>query len=106
MGTFQHDVVIVEGYEELKNTERLKNWIRQLSEEDQKYFSWSEPLVNNYVFVLMWPDGSKEGWEESSRGDDLRREFIKKVRELGLYVVHFSWGDYGYIFHKERTSGE
>ena len=100
MGAIQHDVVIVEGYGGDQKTERLKDWIRQLSDDQQKYFTWSEPLINGYIFVLMWPDGSKEGWMESDEADTLRCKFLARAKELGLYPIHFSWGDYGYIFHR------
>lgn len=37
----------------------------------------SDEVVNGYRSLLICPDGSKEGWEESNAGND-RREYFKK----------------------------
>ena len=39
--------------------------------------------VNGYRSFLIPPDGSKEGWEESSQGDDRRDAWIKAMTDLG-----------------------
>ena len=42
--------------------------------------------VNGYWTFLVGPDGSKEGWEESSEGDVRRAEFLK-------HLESFRYGD-------------
>ena len=41
----------------------------------------SEEGVNGYRSLLICPDGSKEGWDESDRGDKKREEFKKWLNE-------------------------
>ena len=39
------------------------------------------PQNNGYMTFIVPPDGSKEGWPESDKGDDLREAFIEWLRE-------------------------
>lgn len=36
---------------------------------------------NHYASFFVSPDGSKEGWPESDRGDELRAAFVEWLRE-------------------------
>jgi len=36
---------------------------------------------NSYASFFVSPDGSKEGWPESDKGDDLRELFVEWLRE-------------------------
>lgn len=36
--------------------------------------------TNGYRAFLVPPDGSKEGWDESERGDERRAQFVKWLR--------------------------
>lgn len=57
--------------------------------------------VNSYLSFFISPDGSKEGWEDSDRGDKKREEFIgyleaQKYEEDGsncLSYCEFYYGD-------------
>ena len=86
MGTFQEDFVIVIPYkwkdqEELART-KLDEWIKSLPEDKQRLFFKGEHLTNGGVTYFMNWDGSKEGWETSEDCDELRKQFIKKVKEI------------------------
>jgi predicted phage-related endonuclease len=53
----------------------------------------SGPYTNGYMSFLIPPDGSKEGWPESERYNDLRDQWAKGVADEGLYV---DWVEVGY----------
>jgi len=40
-----------------------------------------EPLMNGQTSFCVWPDGSKEGWEDSDAGDVNREKFVAMLRE-------------------------
>lgn len=40
----------------------------------------SKPTVNGYVTATIVPDGSKEGWDDSDIGDQLRAKFREWLR--------------------------
>lgn len=46
-----------------------------------------ESRINGYCSFLVPPDGSKEGWEDSDRGNTLRAEFVQWLRTdpIGVY---------------------
>lgn len=48
----------------------------------------SDTGMNGYLTFVLAPDGSKEGWEESNIGDDLRDEVVEWLSQDGFYC---SW---------------
>ena len=56
-----------------------------------------ESSTNGYVSFLIAPDGSKEGWEESAKGDAARAEWKAWANkqwtnnELYVYWAHLSY---------------
>ena len=51
--------------------------------------------INGYKTFFIAPDGSKEGWDESNKGDSLRKEF-KKWLESQAYEDgsnHYDWAE-------------
>ena len=56
--------------------------------------------INGRFSFAIYPDGSKEGWLDSDKGDKARLEFNKWLHEAyhkGTYIewVEFSFGDEG-----------
>lgn len=45
----------------------------------------SPKATNGYQSFAVFPDGSKEGWEESDAGDEQRQRFIAWLRERAVY---------------------
>ena len=45
-----------------------------------------ESKINGYLSFFVAPDGSKEGWEESDKGDEARASFKAWLRGSGSYV--------------------
>lgn len=39
-------------------------------------------IINRYYSFFIAPDGSKEGWEHSSLGDEARKEIIEYIKSL------------------------
>lgn len=48
--------------------------------------------INAYNSFFIAPDGSKEGWEDSDKYNDLRPKFIKEVSDLYVDCVDVSFG--------------
>lgn len=51
--------------------------------------------INGYRSFLIAPDGSKEGWEESDRGDGARDQFKEWLRRERIFLdwVEVQYGD-------------
>lgn len=70
-----------------------------------------ESSINSYAHFAVFPDGSKEGWEESEVGDQQRaslRQWIASQPEPSrLRWVEVSYGELGpTVTVDEWTSGE
>jgi hypothetical protein len=50
-------------------------------------------LVNGYFSFLVGPDGSKEGWADSIKGDTARQRFIAEIAGLYLEWVEVRYGN-------------
>lgn len=51
-------------------------------------FVRSGVLTNGVINYVMFWDGSKEGWNESDRGDELRDKFLDLVKELTYAEIY------------------
>lgn len=104
MGTIHHNFVIAVGYynSERHNAafERVKAEATRLGQRDVFPNDFSNLLVgpiegitNGYVTYFMAPDGSKEWWETSEIGNEVRDFFIDVMTEAGCTVVHGGFGE-------------
>lgn len=54
-------------------------------------------VYNGYTFFTLYPDGSKEGWPTSNRGDLLREEIKEYIKKNKICIswcsVQFSGDD-------------
>jgi hypothetical protein len=80
MGLMRHHAIIATTWSG-KNYMGLLAWIGTLGEEERSLFAMNGSLINGYQSVTMVPDGSKEGWDTSRQGDDLRNRFISRLEE-------------------------
>ena len=72
------------------------------SSEAAAYKSWSPicpPQVNGERSFFIPPDGSKEGWSDSDKGDERRNEFVEWLRSEGQ--VH--WVEVCYAEDESNT---
>ncbi len=65
---------------------RLPEWERSLCVE-------VPARINGYVTFFIAPDGSKEGWADSDRGDALRDEFKAVIADMHGWRVHVTVSD-------------
>ena len=88
MGYIRHDAIIVVGWD--ASLERAHAHAAGLS------LPVSEIVIsplNHYRSFLIAPDGSKEGWEESEKGDWARqawKDWIKQQEDFYVDWVHVS----------------
>jgi hypothetical protein len=80
MGTIQHHAIVATTWDDDVFLAMLE-WIRNRTEDTRKLFKVGEGWMNGYSTVVLIPDGSKEGWPESGRGDNLRDFFIDRLKE-------------------------
>ncbi len=52
----------------------------------------SSSALNSYWSFAVFPDGSKEGWSDSDKGDERRRNIVKAASEEGLNFVEVCFG--------------
>lgn len=77
MGYMRHHAIVVTSWNEekpFKAHTKATEILRQVA-------PITPPAVNGYVSFLIAPDGSKEGWSESNKGDDARGEFVAWLDE-------------------------
>lgn len=72
MGYIKHEAIIVTGW----NEERLTAARDKAVELELVVTPFAESPVNGYKSFLIVPDGSKEGWEESDKGEVRREAWI------------------------------
>jgi hypothetical protein len=96
MGTIQHDLVAFTF--DSDKIPKVGKWIEE--HVPAKYihlFAISPPCSNGYSTIVMFPDGSKEGWETSNDADDIREQFIAWAQDhlSHLEGVHARYGELG-----------
>lgn len=73
MGHMRHNAIIVTSWD--------KDLLIEAHTVAKKNFKQITPItpeaVNGYVSFLIAPDGSKEGWDHSDRGDRARATFLR-----------------------------
>jgi hypothetical protein len=90
MGVINHDVVIATGY--FKEVDVVVKWISKLPKRDQELFTISNIVINGEQTIFCGPDGSKEGWAESNKGNEIRALFVDQIKDHFRYV-EVSFGD-------------
>jgi hypothetical protein len=80
MGIENNNAVLATTWNE-SSMKRIKDWIAGQDEDLRGLFTIVPALSNDKATIVLCPDGSKEGWETSNRGDDLRERFIAQLSE-------------------------
>ena len=90
MGYMRHHAIVV-----TSGTRRL-SLAHDKAEEIFPYVSPISPEgVNGYQSFFIPPDGSKEWWDESDRGDASRDKFVGYLRYLPVAWVEVQFNDDG-----------
>jgi len=78
MGYIRHHAIVVTSWKD--------SAIEQAHEVATKLFTWvspiSPPAVNGYRTFFVPPDGSKEGWEDSNKGNDARDALVTYMKSV------------------------
>jgi hypothetical protein len=90
MGYMKHDSIVLTSWNE-KHLIKAQRKARTLGLPTSNIV---ESWVNNEGAFFIAPDGSKEGWEESNKGNELRDEFKRWLKSSKLYIdwIHISFG--------------
>lgn len=89
MGYLRRHAIVVTGddYEESKD-------ILAAHAKATEIFPWVSPIcppqVNGERSFFIPPDGSKEGWSDSDKGDERRNEFVEWLRSEGRRLANTS----------------
>lgn len=94
MPDINHNAVLATG-----NSEELAlitDWIAKVDERYKKLFVVVPGIGNDFVTVVLVPDGGNELWELSDTLDIIRESFIRMVNELKCWRwVEVGYGEYG-----------
>lgn len=96
MGTIAHHAIIVTGvYGDW--TQKAHAFAERIFPEAQVSPIATSP-TNGYKSFCIFPDGSKEGWEESQSGDEQRDAFIAWLerQRYGDLSAPLSWVEINY----------
>ena len=90
MGYIRHHAIVVTGWR--------SDEVEEAHGEAVELGCACSPVVasrtNGYVSFCVFPDGSKEGWDESEQGNDRRNGLILWMRErVDLDWVEVQYGD-------------
>ena len=92
MGLIQHDCLIYTGCGEAGH-KKAKKFLQKRA--DKKFFALSPLMVNGYWTLFVFPDGSKEGWDDSELGDKRRLDAALFFSDQDGSTVQISYGELG-----------
>ena len=104
MGLVQHHALIATtSWDE--RIEKAKAWIDLLEPEDREFFLISPVGVNGETSIVLFPDGSKEGWPQSEQGDVRREQFIEQVlkKDPGWMWIEGTFGERGSAITRDHN---
>ena len=78
MGYMRHHAIVVTSF----NPEAIEAAANKARELGMLVLGPSDEVTNGYRSMVVCPDGSKEGWEESKHGDRSRASFREYLGEL------------------------
>ena len=91
MGYIRHNAIIVTSW----NEKAIESAVEKAREIGLQILGPSNQATNGYRSILVCPDGSKEGWEESDQGDQRRakfRDFLNGDGSTNLDWVEIAYG--------------
>lgn len=76
MGYVRHHAIVVTSW----NKEKIPLAVELARKLGCQVLGPSIEVVNGYTSILICPDGNKEGWSDSAKGDERRYVFVKWLR--------------------------
>lgn len=80
MGYMKHHAIIVTSWDE-KYLKPAHDKAVDLFYPIADVTEMTSPAMNGFTSFMVAPDGSKEGWDHSDRGDRARDEFVQWLRD-------------------------
>lgn len=90
MGLIQHNAIVMTTWRE-----DVKEFVEKALSLGCSIIGPSDTQMNDYVTVCIVPDGSKEGWEDSDKGDERRAALHEWLQSTDLTWVEVSFGECG-----------
>lgn len=78
MGYMRHHAIVVTSWDEKLANKAHKKAVKLFPIVSEI----TKTAINGYRSFLVPPDGSKEGWEDSDRGDAARKKFNEYLESL------------------------
>lgn len=79
MGRIRHDAIVVTGWRD-EDIEAAHGVARTLCADSPiEVTEITAAAVNGQRSFMLAPDGSKEGWEDSDKGDEARKAFLSWI---------------------------
>lgn len=110
MGIVSHHCIVVASWDEnaLAGAHQLaRKTFRPLVAETNPQSEIVSPIisspVNGWTSFYIAPDGSKEGWEESDQGNEMRETFIKWLDSQRYSDGSFRFSWFECVFGSEVT---
>jgi len=101
MGVENNECVIATTWSN-SHMEKVKKWVVTLPDNEQSLFAFIPSLHNQKQTLFMAPDGSKKGWPEAKRGQNLRDNLMKFLETFcyedgsnPFSFVEVGYGEYG-----------
>ena len=95
MGYIRHHAIVV-----TSNEEGIKKSHTKAKEIFPNVSNIMKDGINGYQSFFIPPDGSKEGWPSSHKGDQRRKEYVQWINEQAyddgsnqISFAHFYYGD-------------
>jgi len=100
MGYMRHHCIVVTSWNEklLEEAHTVAKEFFQVTPNpgfpDKKISEITPSSINGYASFLIAPDGSKEGWNTSDKGNEARDNFIAWIKsKLSIDWVEIQYGD-------------
>ena len=97
MGTINHNAIIATTWNK-SVAKKMQQWCVMMGH----IHTSSTDKINGYTTLFFPPDGSKEGWNESDFGDEVRAHIITRLKEDDYddgsspwAWIEVGYGDYG-----------
>lgn len=104
MGWIRHHAMLVTGMEK-PVTQAHERALACFAATRAQVSPVSSVAVNGYTSFCVFPDGSKEGWDESNEGQGARDAFAAYLASAGVDWCEAQYGDDDYDNRLTRASG-
>lgn len=91
MGYIKHNAIIATSWHD----ESLESFAALAESSGAQVLGPSDAIMNGFRTVVVCPDGSKEGWEDSDKGDEQREKLVNWLKQPGP-ADYIEWVEVAY----------